>query len=63
MPKIIDKTRRANLTTMSCPCRGHRHSVRLLLATLVVSNAGRVPFLSWCTGYGRNMNAGFPNPV
>jgi hypothetical protein len=31
---------------LSCLCRGHRLSVKLLLAMPVVSNAGRAPFLS-----------------
>ena len=62
-PKTVGKTRPGNLTSMSWLCRGHRHSVRLLLATPAVSNAGRVRFLSWCMVYGRNTNAGFLNPI
>ena len=62
-PKMVGKTRPGNLITMSCLCPGHRHSVRLLLATPVVSNAGHVPILSWCTVYGRNTNAGFLSSV
>src|SRR5262249_16949661 len=62
-PTMIGKARPGVLIPTSCLCPVRRHSVRLRPATPVVSNAGHVHILSWCTAYGRNTNAGFPHSV